>query len=122
MEPVARGHAYNVAQAEVYTAESWIEAAAGVLGVQARYAHVAEDDLADLGLGGYTLPVAGRPFGHVLLDTRALACDLGFDPSPEDVWLKETLEGCAAHPPQTDSAGYARRKREVEVACQLPGD
>ena len=37
----AFGRAYNVAQAEVYTAESWIETAAAILGVSARYARFA---------------------------------------------------------------------------------
>lgn len=119
-QPAAFGHAYNVAQAEVYTAETWIEAVADVLGTRARYAHVPEGQLDDVGLAGYTLPVAGRPFGHVLLDTRALACDLGFEPSPEAVWLKETIGGCAAYPPATDSSGYDRRQAEINVALALP--
>jgi len=87
--PAAFGRTYNVAQAEVFTAESWIEAA------------------------------AGRPFGHVLLDISAIRCELGFDPSPEAVWLQDTLAGCAANPPSVGSAGYERRDYEARVARTL---
>jgi nucleoside-diphosphate-sugar epimerase len=107
----AYGCAYDVAQAELYTAESWIEACAGVLGLTPRYAHVAENDPA-----GYLLPVAGRPFGHALFDCSALRCELGFEPSPESVWLADTLRGCLANPPAGPSAGYDRRSEELSSA------
>jgi nucleoside-diphosphate-sugar epimerase len=117
--PAAFGRTYNVAQAEVFTAESWIEAAAQILGVTPCYAHVAEDALEGAGLPGYTLPIAGRPFGHVLLDVSAIRCELGFDPSPEAVWLQDTLAGCAANLPSVSSAGYARRDYEARLARTL---
>ncbi|MCA1646954.1 MAG: NAD-dependent epimerase/dehydratase family protein [Chloroflexi bacterium] len=117
--PSAFGRTYNVAQAELYTAESWIEVAAGVLGVRPRYAHIPEDDLARAGLTGYTLPIAGRPFGHVLLDVGAIRHELGFEPSPESVWLSDTLMGSAANPPAASSAGYERRDHEARVAETL---
>jgi nucleoside-diphosphate-sugar epimerase len=117
--PVAFGRAYNVAQAEVYTAESWIEAAAAMLGVRARYARFAEDDAASLGLNDYTLPIAGRPFGHCLLDLAAIRYEVGFDPSPESVWLANTIQGCAANPPSANSPGYDHRAEEVRVARTL---
>jgi nucleoside-diphosphate-sugar epimerase len=117
--PAAFGRAYNVAQSEIYTAESWIEAAAKILGLQPRYAHLDEAAVAEVGLAGYLLPVAGRPFGHVLLDTSALAHELGFQPSAEAVWLQDTLLGCAANPPAIHSGGYERRATEVSVALRL---
>jgi nucleoside-diphosphate-sugar epimerase len=116
----AYGKAYNVAQAEIYTADSWIEACARVLGVRARYAHLPEAELSAIGLNGYTLPVAGRPFGHVLVDLSALRCDVGFEPHGEDVWLRRTLSGCAAHPPPGDSAHYEQRQREMLAVQQSP--
>src|SRR5207302_1473581 len=112
----AFGRTYNVAQAEIYTAGSWIEAAAQILDVPARYAHIAEDALADAGVAGYTLPIAGRPFGHLLLDLSAIRTELGFEPKQESVWLTETLRGCADDPPATHSAGYERRDIEVRLA------
>jgi nucleoside-diphosphate-sugar epimerase len=117
--PAAFGRTYNVAQAELYTAESWIETAAQILGVRACYAHIAEEALDGAGLPGYALPIAGRPFGHVLLDTSAIHCELGFDPAPESVWLQDTLAGCAANPPVVNSAGYERREQEATVARGL---
>jgi nucleoside-diphosphate-sugar epimerase len=114
--PSAYGRAYNVAQAEIYTAETWISACAAILGVSARYAHLPEAALADYDLADYTLPVAGRPFGHVLLNLGAAAVDLGFVPQPESVWLGATIGGCARNPPESNSAHYDRREQEVQVA------
>ena len=112
----AFGRTYNVAQSEVYTAESWIESCAALLRVRPTCAHIPEDSLERVGLPGYLLPVAGRPFGHVLLDIAAIRCELGFEPSPESIWLAETVRGCAARPPSANSPGYERRKDEVRVA------
>ena len=117
--PSTFGRAYNVAQAEVYTAETWIEAAAALLGAPARYAHIREDSVDARGLAGYAMPIAGRPFGHVLVDLGSLRDDVGFEPSPEDVWLAETIRGCADRPPAGDSGGYERREVEARVACEL---
>jgi nucleoside-diphosphate-sugar epimerase len=114
--PAAFKRAFNIAQLEVYTAETWIEAAAASLGVPARYAHIPEADLADRGLADYALPIAGRPFGHVLLDTTALRCALGFEPVSEAEWLTETFLKCAENAPSADSQGYARRELEVSAA------
>ena len=75
--------------------------------------------MSGLGLPGYTLPIAGRPFGHVLLDVSAIQCELGFEPSAEDVWLHDTLAGYAANPPSLSSAGYERRAQEAQVARML---
>jgi hypothetical protein len=88
-----------------------IEACAAQLGVTPRYARVAEDCPP-----GYLLPVAGRPFGHVLLDCSAIRYELGFEPSPPSVWLADALRGCAADPPEQPSAGYERRSDEVRIA------
>jgi hypothetical protein len=67
-------------------------------------------------LDGYTLPVAGRPFGHMLLDIGAIRCALVFEPSPERVWLPATIQGCAANPPAVASPGYERRADETRIA------
>jgi nucleoside-diphosphate-sugar epimerase len=112
----AMGQTYNVAQAEMYTAETWISACAEALGVEPRCVHVPE---ASLTASGYTLPIAGRPFGHMLLDLGAIRCELEFEPSSESVWLTETLRGCAANPPAVASAGYDRRADETRVASRV---
>jgi hypothetical protein len=120
---LAYGHAYNVAQAEIYTADTWIAACASVLGVAgacvhvpAVTVHVPEEDLTAFGLEGYALPVAGRPFGHVLLDLSAARRDVGFEPRPEAEWLQSTIRGCAASPPEVNSAHYDRRAQELQAA------
>lgn len=114
-KPAAIGKTYNVAQAEIYTAASWISACARMLGVEPRYVHIPETALPDAHLEAYALPIAGRPFGHMLLDLSAIRCDLAFEPSPESAWLAATIQGCAANPPATPSPGYDRRAMETQV-------
>jgi nucleoside-diphosphate-sugar epimerase len=111
-QPVAFGRAYNVAQAEIFTAASWVKAFAGVLERSASYVHLPES-----ALHGYTMPIAGRPLGHVLLDCTAIRTDLGFEPTPEATWLVHTVRGCAANPPASPSAGYERRDDELRAAA-----
>jgi nucleoside-diphosphate-sugar epimerase len=111
------GRTYNVAQAEIYTAETWISSCAAALGVEPRYVHVPEATLPACGLNGYTLPIAGRPFGHMLLDIGAIRYELGFEPSAESVWLAATVRGCATDPPSAGSAGYERRATETRLAA-----
>jgi nucleoside-diphosphate-sugar epimerase len=113
---LAYGHAYNVAQAEIYTADTWIAACASALGVAGACVHVPEAELAARGLEGYALPVAGRPFGHVLLDLSAARRDVGFEPRPEAEWLQATIRGCSASPPEVNSAHYDRRAQELQAA------
>ncbi|MBV9324048.1 MAG: NAD-dependent epimerase/dehydratase family protein [Chloroflexi bacterium] len=108
---------YNVAQAEIFSSETWVAACARALGVAARYVHVPESSLGERGLDGYTLPIAGRPFGHMLLDIGAIRCELGFEPSAEKVWLNATIQGCAANPPTVSSGGYDRRADETRLAA-----
>ena len=112
----AFGRAYNVAQADVFTAETWLLALAAALNRPTAFAHVPERDLATLGLLDYQMPIAGRPFGHVLLDICAARADLGFEPQPESTWLIQTARGCAANPPSRPSPGYAQRADEIRVA------
>jgi nucleoside-diphosphate-sugar epimerase len=114
--PNAFGRAYNVAQAEVFTAETWLLALAEALDRPITCAHVPEHNLAARGLPDYHMPIAGRPFGHVLLDTCAARADLGFEPQPESTWLVETVRGCAANPPSVPSAGYDLRADEIRAA------
>jgi 1-deoxyxylulose-5-phosphate synthase len=114
----ARGRAYNVAQAEVFTAETWIQALASALGRPATCASITEDQLNGLGLAGYAMPIAGRPFGHVLLDLAAAEHDLGFVPVAESEWLVETAQMCAAEPPAQASRDYERRAIELRVTAE----
>lgn len=114
--PAAFCKAYNIAQADVLTPETWIAGFAAALGTDAETARIPEELLAPAGLDGYALPIAGRPFGHLLLDTGAARRDLGFEPTAFEDWMRLTAAGCAASPPAQDSEGYGRRQAEVEVA------
>jgi nucleoside-diphosphate-sugar epimerase len=114
-QPASIGRTYNVAQTEIFTAETWIAACAQALGVEPHYTLIPESSLPAHNLEGYTLPIAGRPFGHMLLDTAAIRQELGFDPSPDSIWLSSTLRGCAANPPEVPSPGYQRRQVELEL-------
>ena len=109
----AYGRVYNVAQAEVFTADTWILAIAALLGREASIVHVAEDQVS---VPGYATPIVGRGFGHLLLDTAAIRCELGFEPVDESVWLRHTVAGCASNPPPRDSAGYEHRAAERRLA------
>jgi nucleoside-diphosphate-sugar epimerase len=108
--------AYNVAQPELFTAESWIESMAAALGRQARYVRVPEDVLANAGLDNYSIPIAGYPFGQFMMDTHALRCDIGFEFTDGSAWIGAMARGCAASPPPADSDGYARRDAETALA------
>jgi len=114
--PAGFGRAYNIAQAEVFTAETWLQAMAAALGRQVEVGGVPEHDLDAVGLAGYQMPIAGRPFGHVLLDISNPRRELDFAPRDESHWLVETVRACAAQPPTAASAGYQRRAEEVRVA------
>jgi nucleoside-diphosphate-sugar epimerase len=111
--PAAYDRAYNVAQAEIFTAATWVIAFAAALGRPSSYVRIPETALDAAGLPGYSMPIAGRPLGHVLLDCGALRRDIGFEPSPEATWLGQTARDCAANPPTRPSAGYERRAAEV---------
>lgn len=117
--PVAFGRTYNVAQPEIFTPETWIEALARALGREASWAHIPESLLSAVGLGEYKMPIAGKPFGHFLMDISRARQDLAFEPTPADRWLEATARGCAESPPTQDSASYDRRPTEVGVARRL---
>ena len=108
--------AYNVAQAEILTAESWIDGLATALGKTQETVRIPEALLAAAGLPGYAMPISGRPFGHVLLDTSSARQDFGFSPEPYETWIGATARGCAAAPPAQESQGYTDRPAEIAAA------
>jgi len=114
--PAAYNKAFNIAQADVLSPESWVVGLAAGLGATAHSVRIPEHLLAPAGLEGYTMPIAGRPFGHFLMDLTAAYRYLDFRPAPLEQWIGETARGCAAAPPPQDSQGYERRAEEVAVA------
>jgi nucleoside-diphosphate-sugar epimerase len=116
--PSARCKAYNIAQPDVFSPESWIEALAVALGVRAESVRIPESLLAPAGLSDYAMPIAGRPFGYMLMDTAAAREELGLATTPLQDWVATTARGCAGSRPAADSAGYAGRAEEIAVASR----
>lgn len=114
----ALGKAYNVAQPEIFGAETWIEALANALGRTSTSVRVTEDAIA-VHLPSYEMPIAGRPFGNYLVELCAAYRDLDFAPSSLDQWVAATAQGCAANPPAADSNGYDKRVAELELAQRV---
>jgi nucleoside-diphosphate-sugar epimerase len=114
--PAAYNKAFNIAQPDILSPESWVDALASALGTTTQSIRIPERLIGPAGLEGYTMPIAGRPFGHFLMDLTAAYNDLDFSPTPFRDWIGETARGCAAAPPAQDSEGYARRTGEIAVA------
>jgi nucleoside-diphosphate-sugar epimerase len=108
--------AYNVVSPELLTAESWAAALGAPLGRSVECVRVPPPVIAAAGLSDYRVPIAGLPFGHVLMDTCRAQQELDFKATPLEHWARDTAEGCAASPPTHDSRHYAARAREIEVA------
>jgi nucleoside-diphosphate-sugar epimerase len=114
--PAASCRAYNVAEPDILTPETWTAGLATALSTTADCVRIPEHLLSEAGLPGYAMPIAGRPFGHVLLDIDAARRDLGFAPLPFETWMSTTAQGCAAFPAAVDSHGYATRSAEIDAA------
>jgi nucleoside-diphosphate-sugar epimerase len=114
--PLAFRRAYNVASPEQLTAESFSSALGAPLGRAVECVRAPLPVIAAAGLHDYRVPIAGLPFGHVLLDTCRAQQELGFRATPVERWARATAEGCAASPPQHDSRHYESRAREIELA------
>lgn len=108
--------ALNIAQPDILTAESWVGGFAASLGTETETVRIPEELLGAAGLAGYAMPIAGRPFGHVLLDIGAARTEIGFEPAPFETWMRATARGCASAPPARDSEGYERRQVEIDAA------
>jgi nucleoside-diphosphate-sugar epimerase len=107
---------FNIAEPEIFSPESWIAGLASALGGASRCVRIPEPLIAEAGLPDYTMPIAGRPFGHFLMDLSAAYSALDFHPAPFDVWIGDTATGCASNPPDQDSQGYERRADEIALA------
>jgi nucleoside-diphosphate-sugar epimerase len=114
--PAAYRRAYNVAGPEQLTAESWASALGAPLGRRVECMRVPPPIIAGAGLDKYRLPVAGLPFGHVLMDTCRAREELRFKATPIEQWARATAEGCASSPPAHDSRHYEARAQEIALA------
>jgi 2'-hydroxyisoflavone reductase len=111
--PAAMGRIYNVNNPEIFSAETWIEALGIALGRETSSERIPVDRLASVGLEGYAMPIAARPYGNNMGDVCAIRSDLGFEFTPQEEWIKDTAQGCVDNPPAGDSDGYDRRSAEL---------
>ena len=114
--PAAHGRAYNVAGPDLLTAESLADALAAPLGQSVSCVRLPSSVIAAAGLDDYRVPLAGLPFGHVLLDTCRAQHELSFAATSLDAWARVTSVGCAESPPQRPSRHYELRAREIALA------
>jgi nucleoside-diphosphate-sugar epimerase len=114
--PRAYNCEFNIAEPEIFSPETWIDGLASALGRDSRCVRIPEPVISQAGLPDYTMPIAGRPFGHFLMDLSAAYCTLGFRPAPLATWIGDTATGCAANPPKRDSQGYENRPEEIALA------
>jgi nucleoside-diphosphate-sugar epimerase len=112
----AYGKAYNVAQPELFDADTWTASMFRGLDREPRIVRIPEPMLAQVGLGAYSLPIAGRPLGNYRVDISAARRDLDYVPTPFPQWMETTVRDCAGNPPADDSADYEHRAREIAAA------
>jgi nucleoside-diphosphate-sugar epimerase len=114
--PLAHRRAYNVVGPDLLTAERLADALAAPLGRSVSCVRVPPSVITAAGLTDYRVPLAGLPFGHVLLDTCRAQHELSFAATPLDMWARVTSIGCADSPPKVASRHYELRAREVALA------
>jgi nucleoside-diphosphate-sugar epimerase len=115
-KPEAMNKAFNIAEPEIFSPESWIDGLAAALGAKSDCVRIPEPRIAAAGMPDYSMPIAGRPFGHFLMDLSAAYYELGYQPSSFEDWTGDTARGCAASPPSQDSQGYGQRSDEIALA------
>lgn len=111
--------AYNVAQPELFTAETWAKALAGALGREVECVHIPDHLVKPAGLDHYQIPIVHRPFGHFMMDIFRARSEIPFEPTPGAEWIADTARGCAENPPVQDSMGYELRSREIDLARRV---
>ncbi len=112
----AHGQAYNLAQQEILTLRSFVQAAARILGRNPDLVDVPSWVLDGSGLGTLFSPFSTRrPF---ILSTEKARRDLDFSSTPFETWLGKTIrwskEEYTGGPPDN----YRSRAKEVALAFQ----
>jgi len=117
--PKAYSNAYNIAGAEIFSMEDYVRAVARVLGREVRTASAPLSVLRkEQGLESYEPTLVEMRF---VMDITAARRDLGFTPTPAAEWLAETARWFLNDYRGDDSAGYAARDHEVEIARKVLG-
>lgn len=109
--PVATGRAYNLAQEELVSPATFLQAIGQAAGRAVEIVWVPRAVLEAAGLGDHAGPFATP----IVQEICAARRDLSWRSRPFAEWIARTVAWHQAHP-YPPSAGYDRRDREVEVA------
>jgi nucleoside-diphosphate-sugar epimerase len=108
----AFGKAYNVCQPDVLSLEELVRASAEALGREARIVPVPAAAVP----AGFDYPEPLGPYPHPMICPPLQACrELGLRPRPVLEAVRDAARWHAEHPGK-DSAGYSRRREEIELA------
>ena len=111
--------ALNFAQPDECSLREFVEAAARLAGVPARFVPVAADTLAEAGLADSCAPYWGRWCSR--LDASHALVEFGLRARTLGEYLPAVVRAHVAHPPAVSHPGYARRAEELALAARLAG-
>lgn len=113
------GEAYTVAGGEIFSLNEYLHRLAGILNVDPKFISIPHKLFDSLQIstwpGEDVFPFDVR--GTAVFSIEKIKRDLQFDPTPFDMWIKETIEWyrCTY---KNNSPGYENRLREEELAQQ----
>lgn len=109
-----RGPVYNLAQPEVVTLRSTVEAIAAAAGVVPRVVEIAHSEIERAGIARSFSPYSG-PWVSVL-DPQRAEDEWGFHGTPMSEYLPAVVKWNLEHRPRSSHAGYSQRAREIVLA------
>jgi hypothetical protein len=116
-KPASIGKTYNAGQMELLTPADWIGGIASLLGREVQVV-LGPDDAIQSQLQDWYPPLSFR-FVHSISAARR---DLDFKSTPFAHWLDVTTRWFVDSHSGPDSAGYAERAKEIQVADKLIGN
>ncbi len=115
--PLAFYKAYNLAGEEILSLEDYVRAIASILGREAKIVVASLERIRQQpGLSDFQAPFVGERF---VLDIAKAKQDLRYQPTPLDIWLKQTISWFLNSYRGADSDGYAKRAAEVAATKRL---
>jgi nucleoside-diphosphate-sugar epimerase len=110
------GRAYTVAGDDVFSLNEYIDMVGSLVGSVPEKVHL-DQDIFDAHPISYLAGYDVFPFNArrtAIFDTSKAKRDLGFSPTPFDIWERETIEWYTKVN-RKDSPGYERRKTELQM-------
>lgn len=108
--PEAFGLAFNVAQDEVFTIDSYLESIAEAMGKTVKVVRI-PDHAVQASIAGYHLPSPSR----LLVQCYAAKRYLNFVPQPGDIYLKRTVDWFIEAHDGPPPRGYEQRAAEIAL-------